>query len=210
MKHTPNLEIMEFVEREILPRYASFDPAHQLSHVSAVIKNALMLAKSTGTDIDMCYVIAAYHDLGLEGPRAVHHLTGGKILAGDARLRRWFSAEQIKTMKEAVEDHRASASRAPRSIYGKIVAEADRNIDREEVCRRTFQYGLNHFPDLSDEEQYLRFKEHLNSKYGPNGYMKLWIHPSPNDQPLRELRALIENEDELRQMFEKLRTENGE
>lgn len=36
-------------------------------------------------------------------------------------------------MKEAVEDHRASSSRQPRSIYGKIVAEADRDIDVHEI-----------------------------------------------------------------------------
>jgi uncharacterized protein len=45
-------------------------------------------------------------------------------------------------MREAVEDHRASASHSPRSIYGKIVAEADRDIEKDIVIRRTIQYGL--------------------------------------------------------------------
>ena len=118
---------MGFVEREILPRYNQFGHSHGMAHVQRVIKNALELVASTGADINMVYVIAAYHDLGMEGPRAIHHLTGGKMLAADMRLRRWFSAEQIRIMKEAVEDHRASASHAPRSIYGMIVAEADRD-----------------------------------------------------------------------------------
>lgn len=121
-----SLDIMEFVEQNILPKYAAFDKAHNLSHANSVIKRSLELARNIGADINMAYVIAAYHDLGLEGPRAIHHLTSGKILAADMRLRRWFSPEQIKIMREAVEDHRASASHAPRSIYGKIVAEADR------------------------------------------------------------------------------------
>ena len=124
-----SLDLMEFVEQNILPRYNAFDRAHSLSHANHVIKNSLKLALSTGADINMCYVIAAYHDLGLEGPRAVHHITSGKILTADRRLRRWFGEEQIKIMKEAVEDHRASASHAPRSIYGKIVAEADRDLE---------------------------------------------------------------------------------
>lgn len=117
-----NLDLMEFVERNILPRYNNFDKAHNLNHANLVIKNSLALALSTGADINMAYAIAAYHDLGLEGPRAIHHISSGKILMADRRLRRWFSEEQIKIMKEAVEDHRASASHAPRSIYGKIVA----------------------------------------------------------------------------------------
>lgn len=40
-------------------------------------------------------------------------------------------------MREAVEDHRASSDHEPRSIYGKIVAEADRIIDTDTTLRRT-------------------------------------------------------------------------
>lgn len=95
----------------------------------------------------MAYAIAAYHDLGLEGPRAVHHLTSGKILAADQRLQKWFTNEQLKIMKEAVEDHRASTSHTPRSLYGKIVAEADRDLEPSIVFRRTIEYGIDHYPE---------------------------------------------------------------
>ena len=69
----------------------------------------------------------------------------------DARLKRWFSAEKIKLMKEAIEDHRASASHAPRSLYGKIIAEADRDIVPEVVFRRTVEFGLANYPELDYE-----------------------------------------------------------
>ena len=128
-----SMEIMEFVETQILPKYTEFGESHGLRHVNRVIKNSLELARITGADINMVYVVAAYHDLGMSGPRAIHHITSGKILMADARLKRWFSQDQIKIMKEAVEDHRASSSRQPRSIYGKIVAEADRDIDTHEI-----------------------------------------------------------------------------
>ena len=117
---------MEFIELQILPRYNAFGTSHGLRHVNRVIKNSIKLAEVTGADINMVYVIAAYHDLGMEGPRAIHHITSGKILQSDQRLKRWFKPEQIKIMKEAVEDHRASSSRQPRSIYGKIVAEVSK------------------------------------------------------------------------------------
>ena len=122
MTNNPSLDLVEFVETQILPQYAAFDKAHNMEHVTRVIRRSLDLARKTGADLDMAYAIAAYHDLGLSGPRAIHHLTSGKILLADARLKRWFSADKLVMMKEAVEDHRASASRAPRSIYGKIVA----------------------------------------------------------------------------------------
>ena len=90
--HQPSLDLMEFIETQILPKYATFDRAHNLKHVTRVIRRAMELAARTGADKDMDYVIAAYHDLGMQGPRAVHHITGGKILAQDARLKRWFNS----------------------------------------------------------------------------------------------------------------------
>ena len=194
---------MEFIETQILPQYAKFDKAHNMEHVTRVIRRSLELANRTGADTNMVYTIAAYHDIGMSGPRAIHHITGGKILMQDARLKRWFSAEQIKMMKEAIEDHRASASRAPRSLYGKIVAEADRDIVPEQVFRRTVQYGLSNYPELDKEHQWLRFREHMEQKYSIHGYIRLWIPGSPNEEKLNELRNIIANEKALREQFER-------
>ena len=200
----PSLDLVEFVETQILPQYAAFDKAHNMEHVTTVIRRSLDLAGRIGADLNMAYVIAAYHDLGLSGPRAVHHITSGKILMQDARLKRWFSQEQLRIMKEAVEDHRASASRAPRSIYGKIVAEADRNIEPETVIRRTIQYGLSNYPQLNTEGHWQRFMEHMNKKYSTNGYIKLWIQGSENEVKLNELRRLIAEPDKMRPVFDRI------
>ena len=202
-KNSPSLDLMEFIETQILPQYASFDKAHNLEHVTRVIRRSMELADRTGADMNMVYTIAAYHDVGMSGPRAIHHLTGGKILAQDARLKRWFSAEQIKMMKEAIEDHRASASRSPRSLYGKIVAEADRDIVPEQVFCRTVQYGLSHYPQLDREHHWQRFRQHMDEKYSSHGYIRLWIPGSPNEQKLNELRNIIANPTALRQQFER-------
>ena len=199
-----NLEIMQFAEREILPRYNAFDRAHNISHATRVINTSLKLARQMGADEDMAYIVAAYHDLGLEGPRAVHHITSGKILSSDARLKKWFSAEQLKIMKEAVEDHRASASHAPRSIYGRIVAEADRELHPDIVMRRTIEYGLDHYPEKSREEHYQRFAEHLNNKYSDSGYIHLWVSGSPNEQYLKDLRDIINTPALLQQSFNRI------
>ena len=201
---------MEFVERQILPRYNAFGESHGLRHVTRVIKNSLRLADVTGADIDMVYVIAAYHDLGMEGPRAIHHLTSGKILMADARLKKWFNADQLKVMKEAVEDHRASSSRQPRSIYGKIVAEADRDIDVHEIFLRAIQYGKENGPDKTVEEHWERFAQHMDEKYSNNGYIKLWISNSPNEKALKELRNIIEDKKLLRKAFDDIWKEMSE
>lgn len=205
-----SLDLMEYVETKILPEYNSFDKAHNLSHVTRVIDNAMQLAASTGANADMVYAIAAYHDLGMRGPRAIHHITGGKILEADRQLRRWFNESQIKIMKEAVEDHRASASKAPRSIYGKIVAEADRDLEPEVVFRRTVQFGLKNYPEKDRNEHWERFHEHIVSKYGNGGYIHLWIPGSPNEKNLKKVRNIISNLPVLRQMFYKIYDEETE
>lgn len=198
------LELMDFIEHSILPRYAVFDSAHNMGHVMTVIRASLKLAKSVGADEDMAYTIAAYHDLGLEGPRAIHHLTSGRIVRADKRLLKWFSPQQISIIAEAVEDHRASASRAPRSIYGKIVAEADRDLAPRSVMLRTIQFGMSHYPEYGKEEHWRRFQEHLMQKYSQAGYIKLWLHGTENETNLAELRRIIQSPAELRQQFEEL------
>jgi len=107
-------------------------------------------------------------------------------------------------MKEAVEDHRASASRAPRSIYGKIVAEADRDIEPETVIRRTIQYGLSNYPELNDEGHWQRFMQHMDEKYSVNGYIRLWIQGSENERKLNELRQLIASPSKMRPVFDRI------
>ena len=204
MENNVSLDLMEFIEQKILPRYTEFDKAHNLAHANGVIRRSLEIARRAGADLNMAYTIAAYHDLGLEGPRAIHHLTSGKILMADARLKRWFSTEQLKVMKEAVEDHRASASPAPRSIYGKIVAEADRDLEPISVFRRTVQFGLSHYPEKSMDEHWQRFMDHMDEKYSAHGYIRLWMPNSPNEEKLNEIRRLIAQPQELRKIFDRL------
>ncbi len=199
-----SLDLMEFVEKNILPRYAAFDKAHNLTHINRVISRSLELASKIGADADMAYAIAAYHDLGLEGPRAVHHLTSGKILAADQRLQKWFTNEQLKIMKEAVAAHRASTSHTPRSLYGKIVAEADRDLEPSIVFRRTIEYGIDHYPEKNKEEQWQRFLSHMENKYSSHGYIRLWLPNSPNEQNLKRIRELISAPQLLREEFDRI------
>ena len=163
----------------------------------------LELARHYDVNEDMVFAIAAYHDTGLEVDRKTHHLESGRIVRSDLNLRRWFSEEQIEVMARAVEDHRASSDREPRSIYGKIVAEADRQIDPDTIIRRTVQYGLSHYPELDREGHWERTLEHLLEKYAQGGYLRLWIPESSNAQRLKELQTLIKDRKALRALFEK-------
>lgn len=203
--HSPELvpqELRRHVEQQVLPRYEAFDTAHRGDHVRAVIARSLELAERLGADPAMAYAVAAYHDTGLAAGREEHHIESGRILAADTQLRRWFTPEQIHTMRCAVEDHRASAGRAPRSLYGRIVAEADRLIDPRTIARRTVQYGRDHYPELDREGHFARFCRHLTEKYGDGGYLRLWLAESENARQLELLRALIRDPARLRRLFD--------
>ena len=204
-----NPDLRAYVEAEIIPRYDAFDPGHRRDHVQTVISQALSLTAFYDVDPDLVYTAAAYHDTGLCEDRQTHHLISGRIIREDVQLREWFSPEQIETIAEAAEDHRASSDHAPHTVYGRIIAEADRQIVPETVVRRTVQYGLAHYPELDKEGHWARTLEHLHEKYAEGGYLKLWIPQSPNAARLDELRALIRDEARLRELFERFYSEGN-
>lgn len=196
------MTLEQYIYDHIVPQYDHFDAAHHHDHALSVIERSLALAQHyPEVDKRMVLTAAACHDLGLCGERKTHHLTSGRIIRADEQLRQWFTNDEIETIACAAEDHRASSDHAPRSLYGMIVAEADRLIDPHTVVMRTVQYGLAHYPELNYEQQYERTRQHLLKKYSEQGYIRLWLPESPNAQPLKELRHLIANEEKLRCLF---------
>lgn len=194
--------LQNYIYSEIIPRYASFDKAHREDHALAVIDRALAMGKQYDIDEEMLLTAAACHDLGLAIDRKTHHLESGRIIREDKRLGEWFSPSQIEIIAQAAEDHRASAKTPPRSIYGRLVAEADRMIVPETIIRRTVQFGLCNYPELDKEGHWRRTLEHLHEKYAEGGYLHLLIPGSPNEEPLRRLREIIRDEGRLRSVFE--------
>lgn len=198
---TPSLR--EYVESSVIPRYDHFDKGHDRQHVNSVIMQAMELCSHYPVNRDIVYAAAAYHDTGLCEGREHHHTASARIIRGDAALRRWFSEEEIGLIADAAEDHRASSKSEPRGIYGKIIAEADRQIDPADIIRRTVLYSLSHYPELDKEGHWNRTLEHLHEKYAEGGYLRLWIPESPNSGRLTALRSMISDKNLLREYFEK-------
>ena len=202
-----NPELQEYIYGSIIPQYAEFDDAHKEDHALTVIDQALKLLQgkeswlavqdnpdmiwSEHVNPEILLAAAACHDLGLVNGRDRHHLDSGIIIRADVRLREWFSEDEIETIAQAAEDHRASGKAAPRSIYGMLVAEADRVIDGDTIIRRTIQFGQKHYPELDREGHIERAVAHLREKYGRGGYLKLWIPWSDNAANLSALQEAI-------------------
>ena len=223
----------KYIYEDIVPRYAGFDSAHREDHVLTVINQAKRLLDSREewlerqiTDSEdtsqewaqpvewnILLAAAACHDLGLVNGRERHHLDSGRIIRNDSRLKEWFSDDEIETIAQAAEDHRASGKSEPRSIYGKLVAEADRVINGETIIVRTVQFGLNNYPCLDEDGHMERAVSHLREKYGRGGYLKLWIPWSDNAVRLAALQDIIADEkavyQEVRRIYRSLHELNG-
>ena len=179
-----NEKLKEYIEGSILPQYEDFDAGHRVDHALAVISKSMELAKNFDVNIDMVYTVAACHDLGLRFGRDGHELSSGRLMRRDAALREF-------------EDHRASSKHEPRSIYGLIVSEADRQLDPMTVLRRSVQYGLANYPELDEAGQLERAHSHVAEKYGEGGYLKLRLASAQNAAALAEIRRLLANRGEF-------------
>jgi len=202
--------LRRYIYDEVIPRYAAFDKAHREDHALMVIERALSMGRQYDINEEMLLTAAACHDLGLAVDRKTHHQESGRIIREDRRLSEWFSPEQIETIAQAAEDHRASAKTLPRSIYGRLVAEADRLIVPETIIRRTVLFGLSNYPELDKESHWNRTLEHLHEKYAEGGYLHLLISGSPNEAPLQQLREMIKDEPRLRAIFEAVYAEEAQ
>lgn len=91
----------------------------------------------------MVYAIASFHDLAHHIDKDNHEVLSAKLFYENEKMKEFFTDEQRKIIKEAIEDHRASLEYEPRSNYGKIISSADRNVDITSSLKRTHAYTTN-------------------------------------------------------------------
>lgn len=205
-----DIKVKEYIEKNVLPEYKKNEQGHGITHIEYVIKRSFDIIKQNELEVDsnMVYVIAAYHDIGHHIDRKNHEKVSADIMCQDKNLNDFFSIEQLITIKEAIEDHRASSPKEPRSIYGKIVSSADRNNTVEQCLERTYTFGKKHEPEASDKELYERSYEVLNKKFGYNGYAKFYFKDEQYDKFLKDIRRLLEDKEKFCKLQEKYVKEN--
>ena len=197
-------ELKKYIENEIFKSYEKNEDAHKLDHIMYVINRSFMFASRVpDINMEMVYVIAAYHDIGHYIDAENHEKVSGKMLLEDKNLRKFFSEEEIKIMSEAVSDHRASSKNEPRSIYGKIVSSADRNVLIEVPLKRTYSYRKKHSSNLSLDEIIEESRLHLLDKFGKNGYAttKMYFEDEDYKKFLEDITELASNKEEFKRRF---------
>lgn len=199
-----NQKLKEYIEKNIFPNYEKNDLGHNLEHIKYVIERSFKFA-STIKDInyDMVYTVAAYHDIGHYMDAKNHEKVSAEMLLADDNLKRFFNENQIKTMSEAVYDHRASMEGVPRSIYGKIVSSADRNTLIDIPLKRTYAYRIKHNPNDTLDKIIEESRQHIINKFGKCGYAaeKMYFEDLDYKKFLEEISILAENKEEFRKKY---------
>lgn len=192
-----NEKLKGYVEQNIFPQYKLNDKGHQIGHVKYVINRCYKLSRNMNVDINMLYVIAAYHDIGHHVDYKNHEKVSAQMMYNDTNLKKFFSDENLIIMKEAIEDHRASLDREPRSIYGKLLSSADRNIDVDDLLKRIYIYSITHFDKLNENETIEECYKHTLKKFGNDGYANFFLEDMEYNNYLKELHNLLNDKEKF-------------
>lgn len=196
-------ELKEYINHNIIPIYENFDLAHSISHVLEVIDSSLKLGKRNNVNLNMIFCIAAYHDVGMAVDRYAHEKYSKKYLLADKNLSKWFTNNQIKIMAEAVEDHRASSKKKPRSIYGLIISDSDRNTDLDSILNKTYNYLRHSCPNDDFDSHFEKAYAWIVEKDGIDGYMQIFIDQQKKDE-LDEIKKVVMDKEYIKKRYIKV------
>lgn len=208
-----NPKLRKYIEESIFPLYDLNGPSHGIKHIKEVIERSFQIIEEyekneknpVKINYDLAYIIAAYHDIGDHIDRKKHHIISGEIMFEDNNLDEFISPEEKIKAKEAIEDHRASNKKLPRSIYGRIVLTADRNDSIPNFFIRRINFCLERHPEYSKEQVIKEIYDSTIKKFGKDGYANEKPGYMPSEK-LKEyfkiLHELIEDKDEFHRLSE--------
>lgn len=192
--------LKEYVEGNVLTQYDTNNiGGHDKYHIIDVSARSFELMRSFNLDLDpnMVFVIAAYHDIGYKEDKDKHEEISARKFLEDEEMKKFFTDEERQIMAEAIVDHRASLEYEARSVYGKLVSSADREVSVQNMLKRSFLYQTdkhaNENPTTLQVIDY-SFKK-LSSKFGKDGYAKMYYPDEKYKNYLTEMQALLENKE---------------
>jgi len=207
--------LITYVEKHIAPVYARNDKGHDKNHMLDVISwgnnIAQLVNKQKPINISAVYCACAYHDIELYRNRDSHHMISGGVVRKHAKkLSQWFNDEEIELIAQACEDHRASNPSIPRSIYGKIVSDADRAPSAADIVNliiRGWNFRRKHSPEMNNiDDIFENMFIYFNARYGKGGYANLILPESKKiiGPKWKKTRDILKSRQKFRKLFDQL------
>ena len=190
-----NAKLKQYIDEKILPEYELNDGGHNSEHVKYVLKRAFELADGYEINYDILYTCVCFHDVACHIDRENHEVLSAQRVYEDDFLNGFFSIIEMKKIKEAIEDHRASLEYIPRNIYGKILSSADRKVEVKQYLIASISYGKKKNPEIDKNESIERSYQFAIKKFGKNGYAvnKSYVEDLKYKKFLEDIQYLIEN-----------------
>lgn len=197
-----NNELKKYIEDNIMIQYDKNNyGGHGWSHIMSVIDRIFELTEKFNLDVNpnIIYVIACYHDIGYRKDPDNHEQVSSEMFAQDEVMKRFFTDEERKIITEAIIDHRASLEYEARSIYGKLVSSADREISVDNMLERSINFQIEkHKEEKPTINQIIEYSfKKLSSKYGKGGYAKMYFPDEKYEEYLKTMQELFADKDKF-------------
>lgn len=143
------------------------DKAHGTEHIYNVLADAKMLKGSNLNTYETLAVI--FHDCGNEVDRDEHHNIGAEYIND---ILKELNYKDRDVVKMAIKEHRASYKGEFFSEVSELLSSADRGKpdNLAYTLKRSYDYAVKHGD--SHEDAILHAVDHIEAKYGRNGYAK--------------------------------------
>ena len=163
--------------------YEGLDIGHGWGHIERVRKFAIELGKKYCPEkLELIWVAATLHDIGISVSRENHESEGVKIILEDKEILNNYSKEEVEEIVHAVREHRASTGN-PQTVIAKIISDADKaSDDTTTAFQRAYYWGKKHLPNVNHEGQLLRAAYHLKVKFGEEGTGRRLYFPESEER----------------------------
>lgn len=196
-------KLRSYVEENVFPLWDENDKGHGPIHRTEVIRRIFALNKTFHLNLNpnMLFAIASYHDVGKYIDHKRHHLIAAEKFMEDEGMRQFFTDDERKVIREAIEDHRSSKEDEPRSVYGKLISSADRNTTIEMVFIRSFFVAKDRMPDMNINEYLDYTVERLRKRYGEENPENMFFEDEVYQVFLKDMRSLLSRADDFKKLY---------
>jgi uncharacterized protein len=106
------------------------DPSHDINHALRVLKNAEIIVKNEGGDLEVIWAAALFHDIvnhPKNSPRAKYSSRDSAVVT-EKILREldFYPSEKIPAVMKVIVEHSQSNGFKPSSLESRIIQDADR------------------------------------------------------------------------------------
>lgn len=210
-----NQNLLKFLQYEVLPDYLRIlDRSHSVEHILDVCKNSLILAESTGLNLDIVMTAAVYHDIGLTFDfrnmmNNEHYYSSHESIEEDKHALKelGLTEKQLQIVEIAILEMGLNRKSSP---YSSLLADADKisELNPEYLIKKTSNHVVAMYTYKPVDQLVKIIFTNIYKKYGKekspgrNFYTSIGRHI--RDRKIQDIERIINDKDIFLQEFKRL------